>query len=109
MKIDIDKLTEEELTDLNHRIVERLKFLESYHTHKEMMEFSPGDQVSFEPSGQKKKIGTLVKFNKKTVTVITDTGQKWNVSPHLLTKVKKVKKVKAEDDGGNVIEFHRKE
>jgi hypothetical protein len=73
------------------------------------MEFSPGDQVSFEPSGQKKKIGTLVKFNKKTVTVITDTGQKWNVSPHLLTKVKKVKKVKAEDDGGNVIEFHRKE
>jgi hypothetical protein len=65
MKIDIDKLTEEELTDLNHRIVERLKFLESYHTHKEMMGFSPGDQVSFEPPGQKKRTGTLVKFNKK--------------------------------------------
>ena len=47
MKIDIDKLSEEELVDLNHRIVERLKFLESCYTHKEMMEFSPGDQVSF--------------------------------------------------------------
>ena len=27
MKIDIDKLTEAELVDLNHRIVERLRFL----------------------------------------------------------------------------------
>ena len=106
MKIDIDKLTEEELIKLNHRIVERLKFLETYHTHKEMMEFSPGDQVSFETRGHKKIIGTLVKFNKKTVTVITDTGQKWNVSPHLLTKVKKMK---SEEGGGNVIDLHRKE
>ena len=106
MIIDIDKLTEEELIELNHRIVERLKFLEMYHTHQEMMEFSPGDQVSFEPRGHKKMIGTLVKFNKKTVTVITATGQKWNVSPHLLTKVKKAK---TEEEGGNVIELHRKE
>jgi hypothetical protein len=106
MKIDIDKLTEEELIELNHRIVERLKFLETYHTHREMMEFSPGDQVSFKPRGQKKKIGTLVKFNRKTVTVITDTGQKWNVSPHLLTKVKKVK---TKEEGGNVIDLHRNE
>ena len=106
MKIDIDNLTEDELIELNHRIVERLKFLESYHTHKEMMEFSPGDQVSFETRGHGKKIGTLVKFNRKTVTVITDTGQKWNVSPHLLAKVKEVK---GEREGGNVIELHRKE
>lgn len=31
---------------------------------------------------------SLVKYNKKTVTVITESGQKWNVSPHLLSKVK---------------------
>jgi hypothetical protein len=106
VKIDIDKLTEDELIELNHRIVERLKFLESYHTHREMMEFSPGDQVSFESHGHGRKIGTLVKFNKKTVTVITDTGRKWNVSPHLLTKVKNVKE---EKEGGNVIDLHRKQ
>lgn len=106
MKIDIDELTEAELIELNHRIVERLKFLETYHTHKEMMEFSPGDQVSFEARGHGRKMGTLVKFNKKTVTVITDTGQKWNVSPHLLTKVRTVKK---EKEGGNVIDLYRKD
>ncbi len=95
MTIDIDKLTEEELVELNYRIVERLKFLESFHTHNEMMQFSPGEQVTFEPPGKNRQIGTLVKFNKKTVTVITESGQKWNVSPHLLSKMKKVKSQQA--------------
>lgn len=88
MSINIDHLTEEELVELNHRIVERLKFLESMHTHQEMMQFSPGEQVSFEPPGRGRQVGTLVKYNKKTVTVITESGRRWNVSPHLLSKVK---------------------
>jgi len=33
MKIDIDKLTEAELVDLNNRIVERLRFLTHMRTH----------------------------------------------------------------------------
>ena len=91
MTINIDQLSEQELIDLNHRIVERLRFLESMHTHKEMMQFSPGEQVSFESSGRVRQIGTIIKYNKKTVTIITESGQKWNVSPHLLSKVKDVK------------------
>lgn len=103
MSIDIDHLTEEELVELNHKIVERLKFLESMHNHKEMMQFSPGEQVSFEPPGRGRQVGTLVKFNKKTVTVITESGQKWNVSPHLLSKVKNIKSKGKKS--GNVIEL----
>ncbi len=91
MTIDIDKLTENELIELNHRIIERLKFLESMHAHNEMMQFSPGDRVSFKPPRRDRQIGTLVKFNQKTVTVITESGQKWNISPHLLNKIKDVK------------------
>jgi len=30
----------------------------------------------------------LVKYNRKTVTVVTDNGQRWNISPHLLSPVK---------------------
>jgi hypothetical protein len=30
----------------------------------------------------------LTRYNKKTVTVITDNGQHWNVAPGLLRKVK---------------------
>ncbi len=91
MDIDIDSLTYDELVGLNHRIIERLKFLDSVRAYKEMVQFFPGDQVSFRPPGRGKQIGTLVRLNKKTVSVITESGQKWNVSPHLLRKVKNVK------------------
>ncbi len=91
MPINIDNLTEAELIELNYKIVARLKVLESIHSHNDMMKFSPGEQVSFEPSGRARQIGTLVKYNKKTVTVITESGQKWNVPPRLLSKVKSVK------------------
>jgi len=106
MKIDIDKLTEKELIDLNHRIVERLKFLDSMRAHAEMMEFSVGEKVSFSPPGRDRVTGVLVKYNKKTVTVLSEEGQKWNVSPHVLEKEKESKqKVKK---SGNVIEINPK-
>jgi len=88
MKIDIDELTENELIDLNHRIVERLKFLESMKAHAEMLDFSIGERVCFRSNSRETVIGILTKYNKKTVTVIADGGQKWNVSPHLLEKMK---------------------
>ncbi len=107
MNIDIDKLTEEELVELNYRVVERLKFLESVHTHNEMMQFTPGEQVSFEPPGKGRLIGTLINFNKKTVTVIAESGQKWNVSPHLLSKIKKVNtKKNKKRKSGKVVSLH---
>ena len=51
MKIDIDRLNESELIDLNRRIVER--------------------------------------YNKKVVTVVTEGGERWTVSPHLFMRVVK--------------------
>jgi hypothetical protein len=75
MTIDIDRLTEAELTDLNHRIVERLRFLQQMRAHKQMLEFRIGDRVSFQPAGQPPLHGILTRYNKKTVTVITDDGQ----------------------------------
>ena len=56
-----------------------------------MMQFNLGDNVSFEHSAYGLVFGTLVKFNKKTVTVITENQQKWNVSPRMLKKIKKTK------------------
>jgi len=106
MKINIDSFSYDELVELNHKIVERLKFLDSMHTHKEMMRFSPGDQVCFEAPGRDKQFGTLVKYNKKTVTVITESGQKWNVSPHLLGKVKNIKNNKNKQ--GKIIDLYKK-
>jgi hypothetical protein len=86
MKIDIDKLSEEELVDLNHRIVERLRFLSQMRAHSQMLDFKIGDRVTFHPDGRSPVVGMLTRYNKKTVTVITDSGQHWNVAPGLLRK-----------------------
>jgi len=86
MKIDIDKLCESELIDLNHRIVARLRFLREMRAHAEMLEFRIGDRVTFEPPGHRRLEGMLTRYNKKTVTVITDDGGQWNVSPNHLRK-----------------------
>lgn len=88
MKIDIDKLSEEELIDLNHRIVERLRFLSQMRAHSQMLDFKIGDRVTFQPEGCPPVIGMLTRYNKKTVTVITDTGQHWNVAPGFLRKAR---------------------
>jgi hypothetical protein len=87
MKIDIDRLTEAELVDLNNRIVERLRFLHQMRSHAEMLEFRIGDRVEFQPEGQPLVVGMLTRYNKKSVTVITDTGQRWNVAPRFLRGV----------------------
>lgn len=88
MKINIDNLTSEELIDLNNRIIERLKFLDQMDAHNEMMKFSIGEKVSFFPSGCGEQIGTVVKYNKKSISIVTEKGERWNVSPHLLSKQK---------------------
>jgi hypothetical protein len=49
MKIDIDKLTESELIDLNHRVVERLRFINQMHAHVEMLEFKTATALCSKP------------------------------------------------------------
>jgi hypothetical protein len=86
MKIDVDKLNEEELIDLNNRIVARLRFLNQMRAHSQMLDFRIGDRVTFQPEGRPPLFGILTRYNKKTVTVITDSGQHWNVAPGVLRK-----------------------
>src|SRR5438105_7256425 len=89
MRIDIDSLTEAELIDLNNRIVERLRFMHQARSHKRMLDFKIGDRVSFQPEGRGMIVGILTRYNKKTVTVITEAGERWNVAPAFLRRVVK--------------------
>jgi hypothetical protein len=86
MTIDIDRLTEAELRDLNRRIVARLRFLHQSKAHASMLAFSIGDRVCFCPPDRGPVTGVLARYNKKTVTVIADDGGRWNVSPQLLAR-----------------------
>lgn len=106
MSININHLTEAELTSLNRKIIERLKFITLIQNQHEMMQFSPGEKISFEPPGRGRMVATLVRFNKKTVSVITENGEKWNVSAHLLSKIKNVSSVNR-NKADNILEFNR--
>ncbi|HLH90979.1 MAG TPA: hypothetical protein VKX28_21215 [Xanthobacteraceae bacterium] len=99
MPIDIDALTEAELVDLNRRIVERLRFLHQMRSHKKMLDFSIGDRVMFQPAGRPPVVGIVTRYNKQTVTVVTEADGRWNVSPNLLQRV--VEARAADDGSGN--------
>lgn len=86
MNIDITKLDEAELVELNRQIVARLRFQEA-RTHHQMLSYSVGDRVRFHPPGHDPKTGVIVKYNRKTVTVVTDDHHQWNVAPVFLSRV----------------------
>jgi hypothetical protein len=50
MKIDLDRLTESQLIDLNHRIIAHLRMFAQLRAHTSMLEFKVGERVSFEAS-----------------------------------------------------------
>ncbi len=105
MKIGIDKLTEAELIDLNNRIVERLRFLNQMRANAQMVEFKIGDRVSFQSEGRPVVVGMLTRHNKKTVTIITDTGERCNVAPRFLRRADNSRSAEVRDPV--VIQLHR--
>lgn len=106
MGIDIDRLSEPELIDLNNRIVARLRFLREMRAHAEMLEFKIGDRVTFQPDGHPLLYGMLTRYNKKTVTIITEDGGHWNVSPSLVQKLEPLEN--KDGKSSNVIQLYKK-
>ena len=82
----IDQLTLEELRFLNRRIVERIKFIRKAGALSAMQKFNIGERVSFQ-NGDETVSGTIIRFNQKTISLVTDTQERWNVAPVLLTKI----------------------
>lgn len=107
-QIDIDNLSEAELLELNHKVVARLRFLSQMRSHSAMLDFRIGERVKFSPDGHPELIGTITRYNKKTVTIITEAGQHWNVSPSLLTRVDPASAKDVSSDETGVVRFpHR--
>lgn len=104
-KIDIDALSEKDLIDLNHRIVARLRFLHQMHSHAEMLDFRIGEKVRFRPPGRGEITGTLTRYNKKTVTVIAEDGEHWNVAPSFLSSAEPPKEQNSRVSESTVVEL----
>jgi len=86
MKINIDHLTESELVHLNQKIVQRLGMIRQMRAHVQMLDFQIGERVWFQTERDETIRGMLVRYNKKSVTVVTEDGHRWTVSPGFLRK-----------------------
>ena len=87
MNVELTELNYDELLTLNEQIIERLKLLDKMDAYQAMHRFNLGSRVCFDSSRHGLQVGTLVKFNQKTVAVQTDDGRRWKVSPQMLSPV----------------------
>ncbi|ASJ72827.1 hypothetical protein [Granulosicoccus antarcticus] len=83
----LDDCTEHDLSLINVYIVERAKQQQADSRAAHMARFKPGDRVCFEDKHGEPVEAIVIKPNKKTVTLLSYAGTKWNVSPELLEKV----------------------
>src|SRR5437868_7362264 len=52
--------------------------MQEVRTHHQMLSCSVGDRVRFHPPGHDPKTGSIVKYNRKNVMVVTDDHHQWN-------------------------------
>jgi hypothetical protein len=80
---DLAKLSEDELIELNRRIIERLQLLRSARSLAQLAQFSVGMAVEFDTDDGRTISGTIARLNQRTATVVSVSGR-WRVSPGLL-------------------------
>jgi hypothetical protein len=80
----LDEFTEVELIHLNRLIVERLRLMRQVKAHRAMTQFRVGQRVQFNSNAGQLVTGVLTKYNRKSVTVVTEQGGSWTVAPTLL-------------------------
>ena len=83
MEFDLAELSEDDLVELNRRIVERLQLLRSAKSLAQVARFSVGMTVEFDSDDGRTISGTVVRLNQRTLTVVTASGR-WRISPSLL-------------------------
>lgn len=82
-RLDLTKLSEDDLIELNQRIVERLQLLRSAKSLAQLARFSVGMVVEFDTEDGRTISGTVARLNQRTATVVTASGR-WRVNPSLL-------------------------
>lgn len=87
VSIDITRLSEEDLVDLNRRIVERLRLIRSARQLVQLARCTVGLQVEFTTDDGRIVQGAITKLNRKTATVCCSGSGHWRVSPSLLRAV----------------------
>ena len=81
----VDSLADNDLQLVNRYIEERAKSRNQDRRAALMASFNVGDSVSFEDKQGQQRQATILRVNKKTVSLLTDDDERWNVAPELLS------------------------
>lgn len=103
LSLDIDQLSEIELIALNARAVARLRQIWEIEAHRCMMSFEIGEKVWVARVGRPPLRGVIIRFNRRTVSIVTYADQRWHVSPWLLMKNKSSRVVSPHRDSALAI------
>jgi hypothetical protein len=87
VSIDLTRLSEDELLDLNRRIIERLRLMRSARQLVELARCTVGMRVEFTTDDGRTVQGEITRLNRKTATVCCNPAADWRVSPSLLRPV----------------------
>lgn len=93
----VRSLGEDDLRFLNRLIVDRLKLIHQARSTVMLANFNVGDRVCFPTGAGDEKTGVIIRLNKKTASIVTDDGHRWNVHPTFLT-------AEAPQDAGNAVQ-----
>ncbi|EBX6937095.1 hypothetical protein DS380_24010 [Salmonella enterica subsp. enterica serovar Bareilly] len=85
----VDAMNENELHALNQCVVGRLRILQQQRVQQDMTQFRLGDVVRFINNDGQEVTGVLIRLNKKSVSVHSETGGRWTVSPRFLKLIKR--------------------
>ena len=86
LKIDLDSMSEHELRTLNSEIIRRLQMHSMIRNKSQLMAFRIGDRVAFDADHGTVE-GMVTRVNQKTVTIQSDDGRGWRVSPGYVSKI----------------------
>jgi hypothetical protein len=84
----IEKLSLEQLYDINEIVIDRIKFLEKIEDLKAVGAFRRGDKVGWERNGLVYS-GSVIKVNQKTIGVAEKEPpyKRWKISPQFFKKI----------------------
>ena len=87
-RIELKALSDDELFQLNQLIVEEVERRLDRQRQQALQGFEVGEQVCFlGPSGTEQQ-GKILRVNRKSITIKTQTSGIWRVAPAFVNKVK---------------------
>lgn len=86
MSLNLNDLSYDELLELKFRIEKRLEQMGGRCECDNTGKIKQGDEVYFKHPVYDAVHGIVVSINERTVTIVADSGQHWDVAPHLVKK-----------------------